>query len=172
MGRGSLRAALAGLFLTVAMAACGGDDESAEDATTTEAEETTTSTADDTTTTEAEETTTPEAEDTSTTAVDEVANAWQAHAADRRAEPIGTEFDYDCPPGGIEAPIWGTGTYTDDSSVCNAGVHAGAITYEDGGTVTIVLEGPQESFEGSESFGVTSQEYPAWPGSFSISGVD
>jgi hypothetical protein len=47
-----------------------------------------------------------------------------------------------------------------------------AITFDDGGTVTIVLEGPQTFFEASERFGVTSYQYPDFPGSFSIASVD
>jgi hypothetical protein len=150
----------------LAMAACGGDDdESADDTTTTEAEETTTTEAETTTTDEAS---TTEAEPTTTAA----AEPWVAHAADHRADPIGTEHEYECPPDGIEDSIWGTDIYTDDSSVCNAAVHAGVITYEEGGTVTIVLEGPQESYVGTERNGVTSLDYPSWPGSFSIAGAD
>jgi LCCL domain len=172
MGQGTFRAAVAGLLVTLALAACGGDDDaSADDTTTTEAEETSTTEDEGTTTTAPEGETTTEADD-SATPEDEIATAWRANAVEHRADPNGTEHDYECPPDGIEDTVWGTETYTDDSSVCNAGVHAGAITYEDGGIVTIVIEGPQESFDGSESFGVTSQDYPAWPGSFSISGVD
>ena len=168
MRQGTLRFATAtGLVLALGMAACGGDDgESADDATTTtEAEDETTTTTeaeDDTTTTTAEATTTTAAE------IDEVLTAWRATAVEFREDANGAEHEFECPPDGVVGSVWGTDIYTDDSSVCNAAVHAGLITYEDGGTVTIVIEGPQDSYTGSEQNGVTTSDYPAWPGSFSF----
>lgn len=166
MRQGTLRFATAtGLVLALGMAACGGDDgESADGATTTtEAEDETTTT----TEAEEEETTTTGA-DATTTTVDEVDVAWRANAVEFREDPNGTEHDYECPPDGVEDTVWGTDVYTDDSSVCNAAVHAGLISLDEGGTVTIVIEGPQDAYTGSEQNGVTSSDYPAWPGSFSF----
>ena len=102
------------------------------------------------------------------TTVAQVDDPWKATAVQFRAEPIGTEHEFECPGGGEPDTVWGTDIYTDDSSVCTAAVHAGAITVEDGGTVTIRLEGEQDSFEASERNGIASLEYPAWPGSFSV----
>jgi hypothetical protein len=62
--------------------------------------------------------------------------------------------------------VWGTGTYTDDSSVCSAGVHAGRITAAEGGTVRIEIAPGMESYEGSEANGVTSLSYGQWDGSY------
>jgi hypothetical protein len=64
--------------------------------------------------------------------------------------------------------VWGDGPFTDDSSVCTAGVFVGAITFEDGGTVTIEMTGPQESYEPAEANGVSTFEYGEWPGSFQV----
>ena len=74
-----------------------------------------------------------------------------------------------CPPGGTVGRVWGTDTYTEDSSICTAAVHAGAITPRSGGTVTIEDAGPQSSFAPSERNGVASVEWKAWPASFRVS---
>jgi hypothetical protein len=58
--------------------------------------------------------------------------------------------------------------YTDDSSVCTAAVHAGAITVEDGGEVTIEITAGEDSYEGTEQNGIESFDYGPWGGSFSI----
>lgn len=82
----------------------------------------------------------------------------------------GEQFTYRCPAGGPAYPVWGTETYTDDSSVCTAAVHAGLITLEEGGEVTIVIEGAQDSFDGSQANGIISDHWEEWPGSFRFVG--
>src|SRR3954468_344461 len=70
-----------------------------------------------------------------------------------------------CPPQqGLER-VYGSDVYTDDSPVCSAAVHAGLITSDRGGPVTVVVGGPQASFKGSIRNGVTSKDYGEWPGS-------
>jgi hypothetical protein len=64
--------------------------------------------------------------------------------------------------------VWGTATYTDDSSLCRAAVHAGAITLNGGSIVATVGPG-QSSYVGSVSNGVTSFSYGSWAGSYSVS---
>ena len=49
----------------------------------------------------------------------------------------GTRFVFVCPAAGRKDQVWGTDIYTDNSSVCSAALHAGAIVYENGGIVTI-----------------------------------
>jgi len=71
-----------------------------------------------------------------------------------------------CSPNGQAASIWGTGTYTDDSSICTAAVHSGLITLKDGGQVRFKLAGGQSSYKGTTAHGITSQSYGAWGGSF------
>lgn len=78
----------------------------------------------------------------------------------------GEEFEYTCSPGGNVGSIWGTDVYTDDSSVCTAAVHAGLITIQSGGAVTIEIRPGEDSYDGSEQNGVTSNDYGAWGGSF------
>lgn len=92
---------------------------------------------------------------------------WRATAAEHRGAN-GEQFEYNCPPGGTAGTVWGVDLYTDDSSVCTAAVHAGAITFEEGGTVTIEIRPGEGSYEGSERNGVTSATWGLWNGSFVI----
>lgn len=72
------------------------------------------------------------------------------------------------PPGGQPYPVWGTGTYTDDSSILSAAVHAGVISFARGGRVVIEITDGQDRFTGSTAHGVTSADYGSWPSSFKI----
>ncbi len=92
------------------------------------------------------------------------ADPWQANATGR-GEP-GERITYDCPPGGTPDTVWGSDVYTDDSSVCTAGVHAGLITLEEGGSVTIEIRPGQDSYGASERNGIETFSYGAWGGSF------
>jgi LCCL domain len=96
-----------------------------------------------------------------------MAQAWAATATQHRGLD-GERFQYDCPGGGTLRFVWGTDVYTDDSSVCTAGVHAGVITLEDGGTVTIEIRPGEATYEATERNGVTTLDYPSWGGSFVV----
>ncbi len=63
--------------------------------------------------------------------------------------------------------VWGTDLYTDDSNVCAAAVHAGAIPAT-GGTVVVTIQPGQSSYTGTTRNGITTYSYGAWSGSFSI----
>lgn len=70
-----------------------------------------------------------------------------------------------CDKSQLTGTIWGTQTYTSDSSICAAAVHAGVIT-SGGGVVTVSgLRGCQ-SYTGSTRNGITSQDYGKWSSSF------
>lgn len=73
-----------------------------------------------------------------------------------------------CPAAGTEGTIWGTGIYTDDSSVCTAAVHMGLITLKDGGFFNISIVDGQESYEASSSNGIDSFDYADWQRSFVV----
>lgn len=90
---------------------------------------------------------------------------WDATAASYRGSN-GQRYTYSCPANGGLGSVWGTDTYTDDSSVCAAAMHAGLITQAAGGTVTIEIRPGQSSYTGSSRNGVDSQNYDAWEGSF------
>jgi hypothetical protein len=95
--------------------------------------------------------------------------SWDAQAAEHRGQN-GEIFSYECPPDGLFGTIWGSFIYTDDSSVCTAAVHAGAISREVGGTVRIVIRPGLPAYAGTIRNGVRSESYGRWDGSFSIVG--
>ncbi len=61
--------------------------------------------------------------------------------------------------------VWGTDTYTDDSRICRAAVHAGVIDMQ-GGNVTFTAVGGLDSYSGSTANGVETRDYGRWSGSF------
>lgn len=163
-----------GAALTVAVATgCGGDDgdDGAEETTTTTEAEATTTTEAETTTTVADDD--GDADDGGDVEADVEADEvdWARDAVEHR-DRVGRRVGYDCPEDGTPSTVWGTGTYTDDSSVCTAAVHAGLITVEDGGRVVIEVAPGQESYEATEANGITSLEYGSWAGSFTFPAAD
>jgi hypothetical protein len=175
-----LPVAAVGLTLTFGLiAGCGDDDEADTTDTTASEETTTTEAAEETTTTEEPEetTTTEEVEETTTTGSDttgtteveadeEVADStWASNASEFNGQ-IGERIGYKCTPDGTAGSVWGTEIYTDDSSVCTAGVHAGLITLEDGGRVVIEIAEGLEEYTGSLENGIESYDYGSWGGSF------
>jgi hypothetical protein len=77
----------------------------------------------------------------------------------------GVRFVFNCLAATGTAPVWGTDNYTDDSAICEAGVHAGVLS-RNGGTVEIEISPDQGSYKGSSRHGVNSHEYGPWHGSF------
>jgi hypothetical protein len=90
---------------------------------------------------------------------------WFTDASDYR-DNVGSDYQFRCPAGGTAYEVWGTDIYTDDSSVCTAAVHAGKITFAQGGTVTIEMLPGQSSYTASTRNGVTSGDWDTWLGSF------
>jgi hypothetical protein len=79
-------------------------------------------------------------------------------------------FQLECHCGSAgSGTVWGTGTYTDDSALCRAALHAGAIG-TNGGAIVVTVTAGQNSYTGSTQNGVTSSPYGAWPGSYTVSG--
>jgi hypothetical protein len=64
--------------------------------------------------------------------------------------------------------IWGTGTYTLDSSLAMAAVHAGVLKVGQTGNVKVTIFGPMAGFVGSTQNGVTSSPYANYPGAYQI----
>jgi hypothetical protein len=72
-----------------------------------------------------------------------------------------------CPAGCTSSQsVWGTGVYTDDSSICRAAIHAGLISVDRGGTVTVIARPGRSSYQGSTANGVTTSNYGSWSRSF------
>lgn len=143
-------AAVATSCALVALSGCGDDSDDA--ATSNKKQTTTTSST----------TTAPSGGD-----ADEIATAWSATAAEHQ-DRIGETFPFSCPPGGEAHSVWGTGTYTADSSVCTAAVQVGLITFAEGGDVTIEIAAGQASYDGGRANGVTSVRYGSFGGSFTF----
>ena len=93
---------------------------------------------------------------------------WAAQADSLRGKN-GQRFTFACPAGGpASSRVWGTDLYTDDSSICTAAVHAGAINVTRGGTVTIEIRPPADSYRGTQRNGIVSKTYGSYGGSFVI----
>ena len=75
---------------------------------------------------------------------------------------IGKRYTYSCPPNTAARSVWGTDTYTRDSRICSAAVHAGLITFANGGTVTLEQVAGQDSYTGSTRNGVTSASWGSY----------
>ncbi len=99
----------------------------------------------------------------------ELACDTQADAAPLREVGLGASTAVHCPPGcSSEHAVWGTDTYTDDSSVCRAAIHAGVIDAARGGSIIVTVGGSRTTFVGSTRHGVTTRNWVRWPRSFAI----
>jgi hypothetical protein len=76
---------------------------------------------------------------------------------------IGKTYTYRV-KGSVEGPVWGTDTYTVDSTLAAAAVHAGVLRPGQTGAVKIEMVGIHRQYEGSTRNGVESQPFPAFPG--------
>ena len=89
---------------------------------------------------------------------------WSTTASSHRGQN-GQRFTYSCPGNGVPGEIWGTGVYTDDSSVCTAALHHGLINLN-GGSIAIEIRPGQSGYRGSWSHGVESRRFGGFSGSF------
>lgn len=94
---------------------------------------------------------------------------WSSNATAYRTR-LGQQITVTCPPNGQTGSVWGTDTYSDDSSICTAALHSGRVTQAAGGTVTIQIAPGMPSYTASMRNGVTTRPWPAWQGSFTIVG--
>ncbi len=72
-----------------------------------------------------------------------------------------------CPDGCGTSTLWGTGVYTDDSSVCSAAIHNGIVTSEGGVFSLVVLPG-RDSYQATQRHGITSSTWARWGRSFAV----
>ncbi|MCA0205455.1 MAG: hypothetical protein LCH92_14000 [Proteobacteria bacterium] len=70
--------------------------------------------------------------------------------------------------GSTSGSVWGSGVYTDDSSVAAAAVHAGVIRPGETAPVEVTVLPGQQSYNGSTQNGVQSSNYGSWSGSYSF----
>ncbi|XP_077307220.1 uncharacterized protein LOC143927143 [Lithobates pipiens] len=65
--------------------------------------------------------------------------------------------------------VWGSDSYTSDSSICKSAIHAG-ILGNNGGLVTVEKTPGQQSYSGSARNGVSTNSYGPYSGSFVFHG--
>ena len=76
---------------------------------------------------------------------------------------VGQRLTVKCPPASAKQELgglFGTDSYPSESSICIAALHAGKITLEEGGIVTIQLNPGEANYEGSVRNGVVSANLP------------
>ncbi len=64
--------------------------------------------------------------------------------------------------------VWGTGVYTDDSTLATAVVHAGVLGKGQTGVVKVTILAGQNAYQASVANGVTTNNWQQWNGSFSV----
>jgi LCCL domain len=68
--------------------------------------------------------------------------------------------------------VWGTGVYTDDSTLAAAAVHAGVLRDGQTGVVKVTILQGQAAYNGSTQNGVTSGQWANFDGSFRVEVVN
>ncbi len=81
---------------------------------------------------------------------------------------VGDRYLVTCPASCGDGVVWGSGTYTDDSTLCTAAIHAGSAS-RTGGTFLVTFVPGLPSYSSSTRHGVTTTSYGAWSGSFTTS---
>jgi hypothetical protein len=86
---------------------------------------------------------------------------------------LGARYLVACPDRCGGSTAWGTGVYTDDSSVCSAAIHNGIVTSE-GGVFSLVLLPGRDAYRATQRHGVASSSWASWARSFAavLSGVE
>jgi hypothetical protein len=84
------------------------------------------------------------------------------------AGPVGTIYRVSCPSGcETTGGLWGTDVYTADSSICRAGIHAGAIP-AGGGVVEVQTQPGRPAYRGSPRNGTVSGDWGAFGASYAV----
>ena len=102
---------------------------------------------------------------------DEVANALPdpgTLTAYQQPQHLGKTFVFRVTGNANGGSIWGTGTYTLDSALAVAAVHAGVLKPGQTGNVRVTIFGPMAGFVGSTQNGITSSPYANYPGAYQI----
>jgi hypothetical protein len=93
--------------------------------------------------------------------------AWNTSGATFKTED-GKTYTFLCPPGGTAGAVWGSDIYTADSSICTAAVHAGIITLDRGGNVTIEFRPGRSIYGSTTRNGITSNTFGEYSHSFIV----
>jgi len=68
--------------------------------------------------------------------------------------------------GTADGCVWGTGTYTSDSTISTAAVHAGLLKVGQKGVVKLRIVKPLNGYTGSTKNGITTEGYGPWDGAY------
>jgi len=91
---------------------------------------------------------------------------WTTTVSDKPCT-AGTTHTFHCPKGAVPVPqptVWGSATFTADSSICAAAVHDGKPTE----TVVVEMRPGLPAYTGTTRHGVTSTSYGPWTCSFVV----
>jgi hypothetical protein len=86
------------------------------------------------------------------------------------AQTTEDEFSGTCPKACTIGSVWGTGTYTTDSAICVAAVHAGVLDPKEGGDVDVTVIAGLASYKGSTANGVTTGSWGKYEKSYTVKG--
>ena len=93
--------------------------------------------------------------------------AWNTSAGTFKND-VGLTYKFQCPENGTGSVIWGSDIYTGDSSICTAAVHAGVITLERGGVVTLEFRPGRAIYGSTIRNGITSNTFGEYSRSFVV----
>ena len=82
-------------------------------------------------------------------------------------QKIGESFTFSV-VGRTSSAVYGTGTYTGDSDLASAAVHAGLVKDGEKGVVTVTIVESPNQFTGSAANGVTSSSWQAYPSAYTV----
>ena len=84
-----------------------------------------------------------------------------------KGEP-GAIFSVSCPANCSEVGgLWGSDTYTADTSICRAAIHAGAVPAA-GGNLMVRIDPGRPAYRGSVHYGVRSSDHGSYGKSFTV----
>lgn len=92
---------------------------------------------------------------------------WESNGTEWRGR-AGFTVRLFCAPGGHPGSVWGSGPFTDDSSVCTAAAHAGLLSVEQGGVFTLRVAEGQAFYPASLRNGIFAGHWGAAAGSFEL----
>jgi hypothetical protein len=85
-------------------------------------------------------------------------------------DKVGASF-YFRVTGVTEGQLWGTDTYTRDSTIAAAAVHAGLLKAGETGFLKVTVVAALDSYAGTTRNGVTSTEYGNFPEAWQLSAI-
>lgn len=85
-------------------------------------------------------------------------------------DPVGASY-YFRVRGAAEGSLWGTDTYTGDSSLAAAAVHAGLVTADETAIVKVTVVAPLPQYQGSVRNGVVSHDFGRYGTAYRLSAI-